>query len=160
MMYICLGIGVSSALVAGTFQAFSDFVMKALIMAEPSGGIQSMQLLNRTVYRSVFLVLLLGLAPVTLIAAGYAFFNLSGPAQAWIIAGALIYFVFTFLVTMLGNVPMNNRLDGMEYAAAETVSYWRTYGSGWTNWNHVRMFASLATAICFLLASLSLAAAS
>ena len=156
-IYACFGIGLSSALVAGTFQAFSDFVMRALFMAKPQGGIESMQLLNRTVYRSVFLIMLLGLAPLTLGFATYAYFSVNGPALYWIFGGTGIYCVFTFLVTMFGNVPMNNRLDGMDHLSSETAAYWKVYGVGWTHWNHVRMFAALITAICFLQAGLVLA---
>lgn len=157
MVYACLAVGLASALVAGVFQSFSDFVMKALIAAEPAGGIQSMQMINRTVFRSVFLVMMLGLAPVTIGFAAYAYFNLTGAAQFMIIAGAAIYVVFSFMVTMFGNVPMNKRLDGMAYAHTEAAVYWQTYGTVWTGWNHVRTLGSVATAICFLLASVALA---
>jgi uncharacterized membrane protein len=153
-----MGIGLSSALVAGNFQAFSDFVMKALMTAKPAGGIESMQLLNRTVYRSVFLATFLALAPITFAFAIYAFFNIEGPAKLWIIAGAAVYIVFSFIVTIFGNVPMNNRLDQMQAMAPETTIYWQTYGPVWTNLNHIRMFASVATSVCFLMASVALTA--
>ncbi len=156
IVYACMAVGLSSALVAGVFQSFSDFVMKALGAAEPAGGIEVMQMINRKVFRSVFLVMLLGLVPVTLGFATYAYFNLSGPSQVWIMSGATIYAISVFFVTMFGNVPMNNRLDGMNYEMVETVNYWRMYGKVWTNWNHVRTFGSATTAICFLLASITL----
>jgi len=153
----CLALGLSSALVAGVFQSFSDFVMRGLIAAEPAGGIESMQMINRTVMQSVFIVMLLGLAPVALGLAIYAWFNLSGPALIWIIAGTVIYVASVFLVTILGNVPMNNRLANMAYARPETANYWRIYGKVWTQWNHVRTLGSVAAAICFLAAGVTLA---
>jgi len=156
IVYASLLVGLSSALVAGVFQSFSDFVMKALIAAQPASGIESMQMINRTVFRSVFLLLLLGLVPVTLAFAAYAFFELSGATQIWVISGALIYLTSVFLVTLLGNVPMNKRLDGMDYATAETANYWRAYGKAWTGWNHIRTFGSLATSVCYLLAGIAL----
>lgn len=67
LVWAPMAIGVASLLVAGVFQSFSDFVMRGLIFAEPVGGAQSMQMINRTVMRSVFIILLLGLAPVMLI---------------------------------------------------------------------------------------------
>jgi uncharacterized membrane protein len=156
IVYACLAVGLSSALVAGVFQSFSDFVMRALIMADPAGGIEAMQMINRTVFRSVFLVMLLGLAPITLGFAAYAYFSLSGPVKLWIMSGAAIYIIGVFFVTMFGNVPMNNRLDAMNYETAEAINYWRTYGIVWTGWNHIRTFGSAATAVCFLLASTAL----
>ena len=157
-IYASLALGLSSALVAGVFQAFSDFVMPALVRTRPEGAIEAMQMINRTVFRSVFLVMLLGLTPLSLGFAAYAYFNLSGAAQVWIMIGAVIYVVAVFLVTMLGNVPMNNRLDNMPFAAADTATYWQTYGRVWTGWNHVRTLGSLVTATCFLVASVTLAA--
>ncbi len=157
IIYACLFVGLSSALVAGVFQSFSDFVMKALIAAEPAGGIEAMQMINRTVFRSVFLVLFLALVPITIGCAAFAHIGLTGPARVWILSGAAIYLIGVFLVTMFGNVPMNNRLAVMDHARSETVTYWRTYGDVWTNWNHVRTLGSVATAVCFLLAAISLA---
>ncbi len=153
IVYACLAVGLSSALVAGVFQSFSDFVMKALIIADPAGGIEAMQMINRCVFRSVFVVMLLGLAPATLGFAAYAYFNLSGPSQVWIMSGAAIYVMGVFFVTMFGNVPMNKRLDAMNSETVEAINYWRIYGKVWTNWNHIRTFGSAATAVCFLLAS-------
>ncbi len=155
IVYACLMVGLSSALVAGVFQSFSDFVMKALIATNPVGGVEAMQRINQTVFRSVFLAMLLGLAPVTLGFAVYAYFNMSGHSQVFIITGAVIYVIGVFLVTMFGNVPMNNRLKNMDFAALETADYWRTYGKVWTNWNHIRTIGSVVTAMCFLLASVA-----
>ena len=114
-------------------------------------------MINRKVFRSWFLVMMLGMAPVSLAVAGYAYNYLSAPASPLIIAGAAIYVVFGFLVTMFGNVPMNNHLDRMDPFAEETADYWKTYGLVWTRWNHVRTLGSLASALCFLLASIALA---
>lgn len=157
MIYVCLAIGLSSALVAGVFQSFSDFVMKALIATEPAGGIEAMQTINRTVYRSVFIVLLLALAPVTIALAVFAVISLKGPAVYWIVAGTAIYFSGVFIVTLLGNVPMNNRLKDMGHKLSATAAYWRIYGVVWTRWNHVRTLGSVSTAFCFLMASAALA---
>lgn len=152
-VYACLGLGLACALVGGVFQSFSDFVMRGLNAAQPAGGIDVMQQINRTVFRSVFLVLMLGLAPVLLGFAIYAGVSLPASMRLWIIAGAVIYLASVFLVTMLGNVPMNNRLDGMAYGHADTVAYWRTYGEVWTNWNHFRTIGSIAAAVCCLMAA-------
>jgi uncharacterized membrane protein len=157
IIYACLAIGLCSALVAGVFQSFSDFVMKALVAAEPRGGIEAMQMINRTVFGSVFLVMMLGIVPLVLGLAVYTQVNVYGPAQTWITAGAVIYVISVFLVTMFGNVPMNNRLDSMDRSMSRATTYWRTYSVVWTRWNHVRTLGSVATAICFIIAGFTLA---
>lgn len=155
--FVCLAIGLSSALVAGVFQSFSDFVMRSLVAASPSSGIESMQQINRKVFRSFFLVMLLGMAPVSIAFVVYAAFAMTGSAATWIVAGASIYLASVFLVTMLGNVPLNKRLDVMDPSRAQTVRFWQTYVRVWTGWNHVRTLGSLATAVCFILAGVAVA---
>ncbi len=153
IVFVCLGVGLASALVGGVFQSFSDFVMRGLILAEPAGGIESMQQLNRTVYRSVFLTTFLALVPITLALSVYAGLRLDGAARALIIAGTAVYLITVFGVTVVGNVPMNERLDAMAHTSAEAAAYWITYGEVWTRWNHARTLGSVATAVCFLLAA-------
>jgi uncharacterized membrane protein len=155
--YACLAIGLCSALVAGVFQSFSDFVMRSLLAAKPTAGIEAMQQINRKVYRSVFLPTLIGLVPITAVSAIYAYVALPSVAAGWIMAGAAIYIVGVFLVTMLGNVPMNNKLDQMSPTAPDTETYWSIYGRKWTKWNHVRTIGSAITSVCFLLAGLAMA---
>ncbi len=69
----------------------------------------------------------------------------------------MIYFVGTFLVTMLGNVPINKRLDLMVMRAPDTRDYWQVYARDWTRWNHLRtgglgdcigVFADRSGALC------------
>ncbi len=139
------------ALIAGVFLAFSDFIMRSLCATTPQAGIEAMQQINRKVYRSIFLVGLLGMVPVSAALALHAFVYIDGPAQPWFVAGGAIYVVGAVLVTMLGNVPMNQRLDAMAPDGALTQRYWRTYATYWTLWNHVRTMASALAAACFLI---------
>ena len=155
--YACLAAGISSGLVAGVFQSFSDFIMRSLAATRPESGIEAMQMINRKVYRSYFLVMLMGMAPVSLALTVCAQLHLAGPAATWITAGTAIYLIGVFSVTMLGNVPMNNRLDNMDPFAEQATDYWETYGVVWTRWNHARTLGSLVTAVYFLLASITLA---
>ncbi|MFK7991894.1 MAG: DUF1772 domain-containing protein [Sandaracinaceae bacterium] len=156
VVYACLACGLSSALVGGVFQSFSDFVMRGLLLAEPSGGMESMQQLNRTVFRSVFLTTFLALVPATLAFAVYAWVRLSGTGRALILAGAVIYVVFVFAVTAAGNVPLNEQLDTLGATTPEGQTYWSTtYGRLWTWYNHVRTLGSVGAAACFLLAAVS-----
>jgi len=155
VVYVCLALGLSSALVGGVFQSFSDFVMRGLLLAEPAGGMESMQQLNRTVFRSAFLATFLALVPATIAFAGYAWLRLDGPGQALVIAGALLYVVSVFAVTAAGNVPLNEHLDRLAHTTPDGHAYWATYGRVWTWWNHVRTLGSVATAVCFLLASVA-----
>lgn len=151
-IYSCLWLGFASAMVAGVFQSFSDFVMAGLARAKPDGGIETMQHINRTVFRSVFLTTFLSLVPLTVAFALYAWSNMAGAGRAFIVAAGLVYLTTVFFVTMAGNVPMNRKLDRMDYASEESAAYWQVYARDWTRWNHVRTVGAAATAALFLLA--------
>ena len=109
------------ALVGGVFLAFSDFIMRALSVTSGQGGAEAMQAINREVYRWVFMVLFLGMAPVSLLIAAYGAIVVGqGPGTMMILAG-LIYLVGCFGVTVFFNVPMNEALALVSAAAEGSV---------------------------------------
>ena len=59
------------ALVGGVLLAFSDFIMRSLATAQSPGGIEVMQVINREVFKYVFMTLFLGMAAVSLVIIGY-----------------------------------------------------------------------------------------
>ncbi|MBV6656621.1 MAG: DUF1772 domain-containing protein [Devosiaceae bacterium] len=131
------------ALVAGVFLAFSDFIMRSLALTGGAGGVEAMQVINREVFRWVFMALFLGMAALSIIIAGYAWVNLDSPAGTLIMLGALVYLFGCFGVTVAFNVPMNQALENMELASEVTRAYWlETYVPRWTFWNSVRSGAA------------------
>ena len=159
---ILLACGVTaliSGIVSGVFLTFSDFVMRSLAATTPGTGIQSMQLINRKVYRSLFIYFLLGLAPVCAALTVYALAAVQTPASVWLTSGGLAYIFGVFLVTMLCNVPMNKRLDVMDAAQRDSDIYWQHYATIWTRWNHLRTLASAVSSICYFMACMALVGA-
>ncbi|MCR9157149.1 MAG: DUF1772 domain-containing protein [Rhodobacteraceae bacterium] len=139
------------ALVGGVFLAFSDFIMRSLSLTGGVGGVEAMQVINREVFRWVFMALFLGMAAISLVISGYAAISLSGPAGTLILLSGLVYLFGCFGVTVLFNVPMNEALAGMDLAAEATQSYWTgTYLPRWTFWNSVRTIACGLSAILLL----------
>ena len=139
------------ALVAGVFLAFSDFIMRSLAITNGTGGLEAMQVINREVFRWVFMTLFLGMAGVSIIIAGYAWVGLSGPASMLILMAALVYLFGCFGVTVAFNVPMNEALAGMDLSSDATRDYWQqTYVPRWTFWNSVRTGAAALSAALLL----------
>jgi uncharacterized membrane protein len=64
----------------------------------------------------------------------------------------MLYLGGTIAVTMLCNVPLNNRLARVEPESDEGALLWQRYLSDWTAWNHVRTIASLAASAAFIMA--------
>jgi len=139
------------ALVGGVFLAFSDFIMRSLALTGGHGGVEAMQVINREVFRWVFMALFLGMAAVSVAVAAYGAFGLTGPAGTLIMAAGLVYLIGCFGVTVFFNVPMNEALAGMETASNTTRDYWmQTYVPRWTFWNSVRTLACAISAALLL----------
>ena len=138
-----------SALVGGVFFAFSSFVMKALARIPAESGVSAMQSINVVVLNRSFLGAFMGTAVVSLGATGLALAHSSHPSAIFFLAGAGCYVVGTFLVTVLGNVPLNNRLAAAPAAETESREVWKDYLNRWTRWNHVRTAAAMVAALMY-----------
>lgn len=153
MTSILMLAGVIATLVAGVFLSFSDFVMRGLARAPDAHGAAGMVGLNRAVYRSVFMVMLLGLFPSAIVIAMIALLQFPDAARAFTLIGSATYLLGVMAVTVLGNVPMNTRLDNMSAQPRELVNYWPAYVRSWTRLNHVRTASALTAGACWLTAS-------
>jgi len=130
------------ALVGGVFLAFSDFIMRSLSLTGGVGGVEAMQVINREVFRWVFMALFLGMAALSLVVSGYGAVNLTHPSGALILLAGLAYLIGCFAVTVFFNVPMNEALDSMDLTSEATRAYWTgTYLPRWSFWNTSRALA-------------------
>ncbi len=128
--------GVATAVVAGAFAVFSLMVMPALAALPGPAGVAAMQSVNRAAVRPPFLALFLGTA---LLCAALAVGELAGERRPLVLAGAALFLLGVFGVTVLANVPLNDALAGADVA-------WTDYLRRWTAWNTVRALAALASA--------------
>ena len=140
-----------SALVGGVFFTFSSFVMKALARLPSPEGIAAMQSINVVVINRSFLGAFMGTAVLSLMMAGLAFSRWDDPSALFFLGGAIFYFVGTFLVTALGNVPLNDQLASVSVTHPSTQHVWEHYLDRWTMWNHVRTAAAMAAALLYVL---------
>ena len=141
------------ALVGGVFLAFSDFIMRSLSLTSGQGGVEAMQVINREVFRWIFMVLFLGMAAMSLLVAAYGFLHFSAPyGPAFAFAG-LLYLIGCFGVTVVCNVPMNEALAGLAPDTEDARRYWvETYLPRWTLWNTVRSVACVGSATALMMA--------
>ena len=140
-----------SALVGGIFFAFSSFVMKALANVPSAEGIGAMQSINVVVINPSFLGAFFGTAVLSLVAGGLALANWGSPSASFFLGGALFYLVGTILVTMLGNVPLNDQLAAVAATDPAAPDVWEHYLDRWTMWNHVRTAAAMVAALLYTL---------
>jgi uncharacterized membrane protein len=138
-------------LIAGVFFAFSTFIMKALDRIMPSQGIAAMQSINIVVLNPWFLGVFLGTAVDCVVALLLSVYHWDKPGAVYVVAGAVLYLVGTFYVTVVFNVPKNNALASVKLGQPRATDTWTAYVSSWTKWNHVRTAASFAAMLAFIL---------
>ena len=141
-----------SGLIAGTFFAFSTFVMKSLARLPAGEGIAAMQSINLVILKSWFMPAFLGMAALSVLALVQSLLRWHEPNAVYFLAGGLLYLVGSFLVTMVFNVPRNVALDSIKPNDSGNAEKWAGYVEIWTMWNHVRTVASLAAAASFSMA--------
>ncbi|MEE8093241.1 MAG: anthrone oxygenase family protein [Gammaproteobacteria bacterium] len=140
-----------SALIGGVFFAFSSFVMKALERVPSSEGIAAMQSINVVVINPSFLGAFMGTALLSLGVIALALARWSHPSTMFFLGGAIFYFAGTFLVTMVGNVPLNDQLAAVSATDPAAVELWEHYLARWTMWNYVRTAAAMVAALLYTL---------
>ena len=140
-----------SALIGGVFFAFSSFVMKALARVPSSEGIAAMQSINVVVINPSFLGAFMGTALLSVAVVVLALVSRSHPSMMFFIGGATFYLLGTFLVTMFGNVPLNDQLAAVSATDPDSMNLWTHYLEQWTMWNHVRTVAAMVAVLLYTL---------
>lgn len=141
---LLLAASLGTGLIAGTFFAFSSFVMGALGKLPPATGIAAMQSINIVVINPLFMAVLFGSGLLSLYL-GYDAWKHWGEAGSALIAfAALCYVVGTLAVTMVLNVPLNNALAAVQPGSTDGHQLWSVYLDRWTLWNHARGLAAFA----------------
>jgi uncharacterized membrane protein len=133
-------------LVAGVFFAFSNFVMASLKRLPAADGIAAMQSMIIVAVTPVFMGALFGTAAACLGLMVWAVISWGEGPATLVLAGCVLYLVGTVGVTMVCNVPLNNRLAKLHPQSTNAAGYWDEYVTKWTGWNHVRTVAALVAA--------------
>ena len=151
---------ITSGIMAGLFFVFSNFAMTVLAALPHPAGMQAMQGVNEKILNKVFLSVFFLAALLPLPLAGLVLLSSTAANTTtqtlFLLAGCVLYFVGVFLVTLLKNVPMNNRLarfdtNYADYNQQAAQTYWQFYLVRWTQWNHIRTASAIAATVCYSL---------
>jgi uncharacterized membrane protein len=142
-----------SAAAAGMMYVFSTFVMRGLDRTGPVDAITAMRGINAEANSNpVFLLGYFGATILALVVGVIAVIQLQQPGSWWVLVGAVLA-ILAAVITMVFNVPLNNRLDTVTpvgLSAADATREWQVYFSTWTAWNHVRTVTSFVGAALLL----------
>jgi uncharacterized membrane protein len=143
---------IGCAVMAGTFFAFSTFIMNALSRLPPPQGIAAMQSINITAINPLFMTTLFGTAVACVLLAISALPKLPQVDAIYLLVGSLLYLIGAIGVTIVFNIPLNDALAKVAPDSTEGGNLWVRYLTEWTFWNHIRTVAALVAAILVLFA--------
>jgi len=139
-------------LLGGNFFAFSALFLRALGGLTAERGIVAMQAALTAAKTQALLVLFFGTAVLCLVLGALSAFHWGDPFAPYALAGAAVFLLGGFAVTMLRIIPLNNKLLAVSPDAANARDRWRGFRLKWARWNHVRTVATLLACVCFMLA--------
>lgn len=134
---LATALAVGSAAVGGTYFAFSAMVMPSLGRLAPQDAARVMRAINARAERGPFILAFGATAVLSVAVAAVALPRLPDPGAAREIGAAALALTGT-AVTVLGNVPLNRRLE------RDGAPYWGSYRRRWTRLNSVRALAHVA----------------
>lgn len=141
-----------TALLAGNFFAFSAYLMKALKGLSAERGIVAMQAITLATKAPVFLVVFFGTAALCAVLAGVAILHWGAPGSCYLLAGALLYLIGAFLVTMMRHAPLNHQLARTTPDTKDGRDVWKRFQSSWVRWNHIRAITALLACTSLIMA--------
>lgn len=137
-----------TALIAGLFYAYSCSVVLGLGKLSDTEYLKAMQSINREILNPVFFMSFMGtsfLLPISTFV-----FRSQNPVFLLLLLASLAYLIGVFGVTIMGNVPLNDRLDQFNIADStlQAVKEMRsTFENRWNFLNNIRTVFSLISII-------------
>lgn len=119
-------IKLSMIIMIGLYFTFSNTVMRVLTNFE--NGSDVMVAINREILNPLFLG--------CFFISGVGSLSLSLMTTGLLASASIVFFIGTVAVTIVFNVPLNNKLK--ESSEQQRNEVWREYLYKWVIWNHVR----------------------
>ena len=145
MTFISIAAIAGAGVVTGLLFAFSNFVMRALAALPREQGMFAMQQINEKIINPIFLIFFLGTPVLCTIITVNASVLIGSPGSTLLLLGAILYLLGPFGITMLFNVPLNNKLAAADILDNDGI--WSDYQVQWQRWNHVRTYVGIASII-------------
>lgn len=145
----------TTGLTAGLCFAWGNAVTPGIGKLGTLAYLQAFQEMNRSILNPVFFIVFLG--PVVLNIVNLILFRSAAkPVLFLLIGGTVVYFIGLFLVTVLGNVPLNEILDKTDLLSAsseELTQLRERFENPWNSFHRIRIWSSL---LSFVLLAISL----
>lgn len=139
-----------TGLTAGLCFTWNNAVTPGIGQLADIGYLRSFQEMNRSIINPTFILVFFG--PVFLQIANIFLFRTSSSAIIWmVVASAVLYIIGVVLVTIFGNVPLNELLDKTDLmqASAEELKLLRDKFE--IKWNRLHLIRTITATLSFLI---------
>ncbi len=144
-----------TGLSAGLCFTWANAVTPGIGRLDALGYLQSFQEMNRAIINPTFLLVFFG--PVLMHGWNLFVYRNAPDNQLWLlITAAVMYFLGVVLVTIFGNVPLNEMLDKTDLAQASLSDLQAFRERFEQKWNRLHLIRTLTATSSFLLLLLSL----
>jgi uncharacterized membrane protein len=150
---ICLLLtGFLMALIAGLFYSYSCSVNPGLGALPDNEYLKAMKAINRAILNPWFFMSFIGsllITPATVV----VHFTRTGVDTTFylLLSASIVYFIGVFGVTVLGNVPLNNSLDGFEIQNSTSTEIKEKRIGFEVPWNKLHTIRTLSNGFALLL---------
>jgi uncharacterized membrane protein len=146
--------GTLTALVSGLYFGYSVSVIGGLHRLNDSEYVKAMQSINVAIQNPIFFVSFFG--PLLLLPLATFLQRDTSPIQfALLLASSVLYIVGSFGLTMVGNIPLNQRLARFDAARAsgnEIAEARVEFEKPWNRMHTIRTLASIAATVLIFVA--------
>lgn len=147
--------GVTTALMAGLYFAWSCSVIPGLQALPDAGYIAAMQAMNRAIQNGAFFLAFMG-AAILLPVSAWMSFKQGASVRCWLLlAATVLYLVGSIGITMFGNVPLNDALDAFRLSSAspaDMAAFRLRFEDPWITLHTIRTVLTILSACCMLAA--------
>ena len=144
-----------TGLSAGLCFTWTNVVTPGIGRLDDLGYLQSFQQMNRTILNPVFFIVFFGPFFLNLISI-YLFKSNPGYLLWLLILAGIIYFFGVLVVTVFGNVPLNEMLDKTDLGIASIDELRQLREKFEVKWNRLHSIRTFTSIISFLLLIISL----
>lgn len=146
---------VLTGLSAGLCFTWSNSITPGIGRLDDLGFLQSFQQMNRAIINPTFLIVFFG--PFFLNLVNIYLFKSASSSLLWLlIAATAICFFGLVLITIFGNVPLNEILDKTDLATSSIEELKDLRDSFETKWNRLHLIRTVTSTISFILLIFSL----
>ncbi len=139
-----------TGLLAGVFFTWNNAITRGIGRLNDVSYLNAFQQMNRTILNPLFYIVFMG--PLLLSAAATYVYKANPAYILWmLILATVIYFLGVFIVTILGNIPLNKMLDKTNLADISLEDARNLRDKFETKWNKLHLIRTISSTTSFLL---------